>query len=137
MIIKTCAPFTNCKSKVNNTQIDNAKDIDIVMPMYNVMEYSGNYSKTCGSSRHYYRDEPFLNANGDITDFSADSNNCALFRFKTKIAGRIEENQDTKNVKIRVPLKHLSNIWRTLEMSLFNCETNLILTWSDKCFINI
>ena len=92
MIIKTCAPFTNCKSKVNNTQIDNAKDIDIVMPMYNVMEYSGNYSKTCGSSRHYYRDEPFLNANGDITDFSADSNNCALFRFKTKIAGRIEEN---------------------------------------------
>ena len=49
-------------------------------------------TKTSGSSWHYYRDKPFLNANGDITDFSADSNNCALFKFKTKIAGRIEEN---------------------------------------------
>ena len=101
------------------------------------MEQNIVATKTSGSSWHYYRDKPFLNANGDITDFSADSNNCALFKFKTKIAGRIEENQDTKNVKIRVPLKHLSNIWRTLEMSLFNCETNLTVTWSDKCFINI
>ena len=46
---KNCAPFTNCVSEINNTQIDNAKDIDIVMPMYNLIEYSDNYSKTSGS----------------------------------------------------------------------------------------
>ena len=46
---KNCAPFTNCISEINNTQIDNAKDIDIVMPMYNLIEYSDNYAKTSGS----------------------------------------------------------------------------------------
>ena len=135
IIIKNCAPFTNCISEINNTQIDNAKDIDIVTPMYNLIEYSHNYSKTSGSLWHYYRDEPFLNANGDIADFPADNNNSASFKFKTKTACRIDENDDTKNVKIRVPLKYLSNFWRTLEMPLINCEINLILTWSNRCLI--
>ena len=49
VILKNCAPFVNCISEINNTQIDNAKDIDIVMPMYNLMEYSDNYAKTTGS----------------------------------------------------------------------------------------
>ena len=49
VIFKNCAPFANCISKINNTQIDNGKDIDIVMPMYNLIEYSNNYSKTFGS----------------------------------------------------------------------------------------
>ena len=55
---KNCAPFTNCISEINNTQIDNAKDIDIVMPMYNLIEYSDNYAKTSGSLWQYFRDEP-------------------------------------------------------------------------------
>ena len=101
IIIKNSAPFTDCLSEINNTQIDNAKDIDIVTPMYNLIEYSDNYSKTSGSLWQYYVDEPFLNANGDIADFPADDNNSALFKFKTKITGRIGNN-DTKNVKIRV-----------------------------------
>ena len=49
VIFKSCAPFTNCISKINNTQIDNAEYIDIGMPMYNLIEYSDNYSKTSGS----------------------------------------------------------------------------------------
>ena len=49
VIFKNCAPFTNCISEINNTQVDNAKDIDIVMPMYNLIEYSDNYAKTSGS----------------------------------------------------------------------------------------
>ena len=53
-----CAPFTNCISEINNTQVDNAKDIDIVMPMYNLVEYSDNYVKTSGSLWLYFRDEP-------------------------------------------------------------------------------
>ena len=107
IIIKNCASFTNCISEINNTQIDNAKDIDIVMPMYNLIEYSDNYSKSSGSLYQCYRDEPFLD-NNDIADFPADNNNSASFKYKTKIAG-ITENDGIKNVKIRVPLKYLSN----------------------------
>ena len=55
---KNCAPFTKCISRINNTDIDNAHDIDIVMPMYNLIEYSDNYSKTSGSLWQYYKDEP-------------------------------------------------------------------------------
>ena len=60
IVIKNCASFTNCISEINNTQIDNAKDIDVVMPMYSLIEYSDNYSKTSVSLWQYYRDEPFL-----------------------------------------------------------------------------
>ena len=95
IIIKNCVPFTNCIGEISNTQRDNVKDIDIVMPMYDLIEYRDNYSKTSGSLWHYYRDEPFL-ANGAIADFPANNNNRASFKFKTKIAGRIEEDDDTK-----------------------------------------
>ena len=52
---KKCAPFTNCISEINNTQIDNCKDIDIVMPLYNLLEYSDNYAKTSETLWQYYR----------------------------------------------------------------------------------
>ena len=82
----------------------------------------------------YYRNETFLNANGAIADFPPDDNNSASFKFKTKIIGRTE-NDGTKNIKIMVPLKYFINFWRTFEISLSNCEINLILTWSTNCFI--
>ena len=62
---KNCAPFTKCISRINNTDIDNAHDIDIVMPMYNLLEYSDNYSKTSGSLWQYYKDDP----NDNLADF--------------------------------------------------------------------
>ena len=102
------APFTNCISEINNTQTDNTKDIDIVMRMYNLIEYSDNYSKISRGLYNYYRDEPFLNANCAMADFHADNNNSTLFKFKTKTAGSTE-NDSTKNLKIIVPLKYLSN----------------------------
>ena len=58
VVFKNCAPFTNCISEINNTQVGNAKDIDIVMPMYSLIEYSDNYVKTSGSLWQYCRDEP-------------------------------------------------------------------------------
>ena len=58
VIFRNCAPFINCISEINNTQVDNAKYIDIVMPMYNLIEYSNNYAKTSGSLWPYYRDGP-------------------------------------------------------------------------------
>ena len=120
---KNCALFTNCISETNNTQIDNCKDIDIIMPMYNLIEYSDNYAKTSGSLWQYYRDEP----NDNLADSEP-------FKSKVKITGKTN-NDNEKDVKIIVPLKYLSNFWRTLEMPLINCEINLILTWSPDCVI--
>ena len=121
---KNCAPFTNCISEINNTQVDNAKDIDIVMPMYNLIEYSDNYAKTTGSLWQYFRDE----SNNNLADSES-------FKSKIKITGKTPNDDNEKDVEIMVPLKHLSNFWRALEMPLINCEVNLTLTWSSTCVI--
>ena len=112
IIIKNCPLFTNIISEINNTQIDNTKDIYKVMTMYDLV--SDNSSKTSESLRQYYRDEPFLDNNGAIADFPEGNNNSALFKFKAKMTDRTE-NDGTKNVKIRVPLKYLSNFYEFLQ----------------------
>ena len=104
-IFKNCAPFTKCISKINNTEIDNAQDIDIVMPMYNLIEYSDNYSKTSGSLWQYYKDEP----NDNLA-------NSESFKSRVKIAGNNPAGGNTKDLKIIIPLKYLSNFWRTLDV---------------------
>ena len=133
VIFKNCTPFTNCISEINNTQIDNAKDIDIVMLMYNLTEYSDNYAKTTGSLWQYCKDIPARNNNNEITEFTG-GNTTDSFNFKAKITGQTGDDR-TKDVEIMVPLKYLSNFWRNLEMPLINCEVNLILTWSSTCVL--
>ena len=133
VIFKNCAPFTNCISEINNTQVDNAKDIDIIMPMYNLIEYSDNYAKTSGSLWQYCKNIPPVNNNNAIIDFTR-ANLTNSFNFKAKITSQTGVD-GTKNVEIMVPLKHLSNLWRTLKMPLINYEVNLILTWSSTCVI--
>ena len=103
VIFKNCAPFTKCICKTNNTKIDNAQDIDIAMPMYNLVEYSDNYSKTSRSLWQYYKDEP----NDHL-------GNSELFKSKVKLTGFTPAGGNTKDVKISVPLKYLNNFWRTL-----------------------
>ena len=121
---KNCAPFTKCISRINNIDIDNAHNIDIVMPMYSLIEYSDNYSKTSGSLWQYYKDDP--------NDNTANSES---FKSKVRITGKTSNNGNTKDAEIIVPLKYLSNFSRALEMLLINCEVNLILTWSKGCVI--
>ena len=133
VIFKNCAPFTNCISEINNTQIDNDKYIDIVMPMYNLIENSDNYAKTTGSLWQYCKDIRVRDANDEITEFRR-NNTTDSFKFKAKITGKTG-NDGTKDVEIMVPLKYLSNFWRTLEMPLINCEVNLILTWPSTCVL--
>ena len=125
VIFKNCAPFTKCISGINNKDIDNVQDIDVVLPMYNLIEYSDNYSKTSGSLWQYYKDDP----NDNITQSES-------FKSKTRITGRTPAAGNTKDVEIIVPLKYLSNFWRKLEMPLANCEVNLILAWSKDCIIS-
>ena len=134
VIFKNYAPFTNCIREINNTQIDNAKNIYIVMPMYNLIEYSDNYSTTSGSLWQYCEHIPALNDNGKIVESNGASTTDS-FDFKAKITGQTRSNGRTDGVGIIVPLKYLSNFWRILEIPLINCEVNLILTLSPSCVI--
>ena len=117
-------------------KIDNAEDLDVVMPMYNLLEYSKNYKKTTGSLWNYYRDEP-----SDPL-----SSNSKSFKYKTNITGNTynigageagyDANKVGKNeTEVVIPLKHLSNFWRSLNIPLINCEVELILTWSKNCVL--
>ena len=115
VIFLNCAPFINCKNEINNTEKDNAKDVDIVMPMDNLIEYSDNYSKTTGSLWQYYKDEP----NDNLTDSES-------FKSKLKITGNTPADGKIEDVEIIVPFNYLSNFWRTLELPLINCEVNFI-----------
>ena len=118
VIFKSCASFTNCISEINNVQID----IDTVIPMYNLIEYSDNYAKTTGSLWQYCKDIPARNNNNEIVNFTA-VNTTDSFNYKAKITGQTG-NGGTKDVEIMVPLKYLSNFWRTLEIPFINCEVN-------------
>ena len=132
VVFKNISPFTNCISEINNTQIGNARDSDVVMPTYNLIEYSNNYSETSESLWQYYRDEPALNDAGELDNFPGNS---VSFKSKQKITGSAG-NDGTKAVQIMVPLKHLSNFWKTLEMPLINCEINHISSWSANFVIS-
>ena len=118
------------------------------MPMCSLIEYSKNYGKTTSSLWNYYRDEP--------NDFPANNyntnsiRNSESFKYKSSITGKDQMqikksvkalSKETqilkKNLKIIVPLKHLSIFWRTLDMPLINCEVSLTLVWSDNCVITI
>ena len=88
-----------------------------MMPMH-------NYTKTSGSLWQYYRDDP----NDNIAE-------SVSFKFKIITTGKTSDADNTKDVEIAVPLKSLSNFWRTLEMLLINWKINLILTWSADCVI--
>ena len=79
--------------------------------------------------------QKIVNNNGDIVDYKG-VNVTDSFNIKTKITGQTDHNGKIDNVETMVPLKYLSNFWRTLEIPLINCEVNLILTWSSDCVIN-
>ena len=131
---KSNVSFINYISEINDVQVDNAEDLDVVMQMFNLLEYSKNYRKTTGSLWNYYRDEPS----------NPLSSNSESFKYKTSITGNTynigdgEEGYDANKVgknetEVVIPLKHLSNFWRTLNIPLINCEIELILTWSKNC----
>ena len=133
---KNNAPSINCISKINGEKIDNAEDLDVVMPMYNLLEFCKNYRKTTGSLWKYYRDEP-----SDLL-----SSNSESFKYETTITwnayniGVVQAGYDKNEVgrnetEVFIPLKHLSNFWRSLDIPLINCEVELILTWSKNCIL--
>ena len=105
---KNCAPFTKCVTHINDEHVDNANNLNIVMPMYNLIEYSDNYSDTSGSLWHFKRDEQNMNDGNPANVTTADSSS---FKYKSSFFKTLEndDNGVYKNIKIAVPLKYLSN----------------------------
>ena len=134
LVFKINAPFINCVSKINGAKTDNAEDLDVPMPMYNLLEYSKNYRNTTGCLWNYYRDEPNSSVNNDITYSIRGSKS---FDYKAKfIEDDVTHNNLTKNdVKIVAPLKYWNNFWRNLNITLINCEVELILNWFKNCVL--
>ena len=127
---KNNAPSISCIKITNNTVINNAEDLNIVMPRYNLIEYSKNYSKPIGSLWNYCKDESNSGAVGDINHSIKDSKS---FYYKTSNTGWLECNKTKKEVEIVVSLKHFSKFWKILNIPLTNGGINLILTWSKTC----
>ena len=134
LILKNNAPFLSCISKTNGELVENAEDLDIVMPMYYLLEYSKNYEKTSGSLFNYYRDESKehkVGAGDDAINISI--RNSKSFDYKTEIIGSLDAEEE--GVKIAIPLKYLGNFWRSLDIPLINCEITLILSWYKECVL--
>ena len=115
LAFKNIDPFRLCISKINKTLIDSAEDSDIVMPMYNLLEYSDNHSTTLESLWNYYRDE-INDDEKEIDNNNTLNNNKAItsksFEYKRKTIGSTSDNENRLNAKIVFPLKYLSNFWR-------------------------
>ena len=125
------------QQRLNDEHVDSAGDLDIVMRMYNLIEYSNNYSGTSGSLWQFKRDESHVTDAGIHSDASV--NNSTFFKYKSSFTGNstaVGGNRVFKNVKIPVPLKYLSNSWRSLEMPLINCKIHLELNWSKYCVMS-
>ena len=148
LILKNNAPFVSCITRINGELIEDADDLDIVLPMYNLLEYSKNYRKAIGSLYNYYRDE----LNDDAYNNNFANNNVVssnAFNYKNKIIGNTynvdstivpaaggarvanpdydANNSGKKSVELAIPLKYLGNFWRALNIPLISCEVSLEL----------
>ena len=145
VILKNNAPFVSCITRINGELIEDADDLDIVMSMYNLLEYSKNYRKTIRSLYNYYRDE--LSDDADDNNFdNVKVVNSNTFKYKNKIIGNtynVNASADgydvNKNgmqeVELAIPLKYLGNFWRALNIPLISCEVSLELKWEKNCVI--
>ena len=132
------APFRSCISKINNTLLDNAEDPDIAMPVFNLLEYCGNYFMTSGSLLNCYRDEVNGAANESVHDHRVINKvkTGESLKYNTKIIGRASANDNALITNTVVHLKYLSNFKRSIDLTLINCETDLDLTWPGGCIIS-
>ena len=135
LAFKNCAPFTKCNLEINDEHVDTAESLDIVMPMYNLIEYSDNYQDSSATLYQYKRDEqPEANAIADLT-----ANNSSSFKHKVSLLGDpdVDGGIAKTSVKVVVPLKYLSNFFRSLEMPSINCKIKLNLTWKKSVYYQL
>ena len=125
---KNCAPFRTCDVTINDELVEKAEDLDIAMPMYNLLGTSDNYQDSTGSLYQFKRDEP-PDDNADV------ASNTSSLVYKSKLISGTDNN-NVNNVKLVVPLKYVSSFVRPLEMPLVNCKIDLELTWHKDCMIS-
>ena len=156
LILKNNAPFISCITRINGGLIEGADDLDIVMPMYNLLNYSKNYRKNIGSFYNYFRDES--SDDNDNDDFgNIKVVNSEAFKYKNKIIGNtdnvdstrvpvaggarernpdyIANNFGKKSIELAISLKYLGNFWRALNIPLISCGVSLELKWNKNCVI--
>ena len=127
---KNCPLFSTCTTKINDAFVDEANHIYIAMPMYNLIEYSDNYSDTSGHLWQFKRDKVAANA-----DLSID--NSKSFKYKAVLVGKTTNAVDNTNSSVKKHKnKYLSNFWRSLEMPLINCKVHLQLNWIEDCILS-
>ena len=126
--LKNCTPFCVCDVTINDEHVEKSEDLDIVIPTYNLLEYSDNYQNSTGSLYQFKSDEP-SDDNADVC------NDTTSLVYKSKLIKGTDDN-NVNNVKLVVPLKYVSNFFRSLEMPLVNCKIDLELTWHKDCIIS-
>ena len=134
LVLKNCTPFTKCNLEINDEHVNTAENLDIAMPMYNLIEYSDNYQDSSATLYQYKRDEPPEdNAIADLTVHTSSS-----FKYKISLLSNpvVANNIAKRSVKVVVPLNYLSNFFRSLEMPLINCKIKLNLTWKEECVLS-
>ena len=134
---KNYAPFKKCRTEINETFVDDSDFINITMPMYNLIEYSDNYSDTSGSLWQFKKNEQPIGNNGAFIDLTTEHS--SSFKYKANLVGNTVAdgaNRKKEGVKIVVPLKYLSNFWRSLKMSLINCKVEFSLKWYNNCILS-
>ena len=155
VILKNNAPFVSCITRINGELIEDADDLDIVIPMYNLLKYSKNYRKTIGSLYSYYRDELTNDQNDNFANINVI--NSEAFKYKNKIIGNTynvdstrvpadggarkvntdyrANNSGKKSIELAIPLEYLGNFWRALNIPLISCEVYLELKWNKTWVI--
>ena len=144
LILKNNDSFVSCITRINRELIEDADDLDIAMPMYNLLEYSKNYRKTIGSLYNYYRDELTNDNNNNFANRNVVNSN--TFKYKNKIigntynvdaaaAGYDANKNGTQEVEVAIPLKYLGSFWRALNILLISCEVSLELKCNKNCVI--
>ena len=132
---KNCAPFSTCKTEINNVFVDEANHIYTAMPMYNLIEYSDNYLDTSGSLCQFKRDKNPAN-NVDLSVHHSQS-----FKYKAALVRKtlVTVNNaisSVKNTKFIVSIKYISNFWRSLEMPMIKCKIHIALNWNEDCILS-
>ena len=133
LALKNCAPFTKCNLEINDEHVDTAENLDMTMPMYNLIECSDNYQNSSATLYQYKRDEP--PEDDAVADLTADNSSSLKYKFSLLGNPVVANNIARINVKVVVPLKYLSNFFRSLEMPLINCKIKLNLTWKKECVL--
>ena len=134
LALKDCAPFTKCNLEINDEHVDTAGNLDITMPMYNLIEYSDNYQDSSATLYQYKRDEP--PEDDAVADLTADNSSSLKYKISLLDNPVVANNIARINVKVVIPLKYLSNFFRSLEMPLLNCKIKLNLTWKKECVLS-